>query len=400
MSAIHPQAVFSSSNPSGDLGTTQQGDLSHPAGRAHGTEHLGVEEAIFRLAAIVESSDDAIISKDLNGIIKSWNKSAERILGYTADEIIGRAVLVLIPEELQSEEVEILRRLRAGERIDHFETVRLTKSGRRIDVSLTVSPVKDRNGRIVGAAKILRDVTQQKKLEAALHTTERLASVGRLAATVAHEINNPLEAVLNCIYLATTQPEISEQTRSLLRTADIELGRVAHIAQQTLGFYRDHSLPAPINLSQLIGDVLGIYRGKMQYKQICFEQKIPQDITITGLQGELKQILANLLANAIDASNQNGRIEIRCWRSKNSISGEPGVRIAIADTGSGVPIDDRERLFEPFFTTKKAVGTGLGLWITKDLLEKRGGNIRFRSSTRSGHSGTVMSIFLPATHAA
>jgi PAS domain S-box-containing protein len=386
------------SHPSAESSSLHNVILHQQAARSRESElheQQRAQEAIFRLAAIVESSDDAIISKDLNGIVSSWNESAERILGYTAEEIIGRPVLVLIPPELQVEEVEILRRLRAGERIDHFETVRLTKSGERIHVSLTVSPVKDQHGRIIGAAKILRDVTQQKKLEAALHTTERLASVGRLAATVAHEINNPLEAVLNCIYLAKTQPGLSDETRDLLHTADSELGRVAHIAQQTLGFYRDNSQPAKVGLSQLIRDVVGIYEGKMRQKSLRLEKHVQEQATLIGLQGELKQIISNLLANAIDACETGGKVIIRC-RTCTDISGVPGVRITIADTGGGIALADRRRLFEPFFTTKKSVGTGLGLWITKDLLEKRGGSIRFRSSIGAGRSGTAMSLFLPA----
>src|SRR3954470_164688 len=155
-------------------------------------QHL-INEAALRLAAIVESSDDAIVSKDLNGLVTSWNKSAERIFGWTAEEIVGKSILTIIPPELHSDEPGILSRIRAGKRIEHFETVRMKKSGERVDISLTVSPVKDPQGNIIGAAKIARDITQQKKLEATLRTTERLASVGRLAATVAHEINNPLE---------------------------------------------------------------------------------------------------------------------------------------------------------------------------------------------------------------
>jgi PAS domain S-box-containing protein len=149
------------------------------------------------LAAIVESSDDAIISKNLDGTIMSWNQAAEHILGYTANEIIGQSILRLIPPELQSDEVMILSKIRAGQRIEHFQTQRLHKDGSRIEVSLTISPVKDARGKIIGAAKILRDITQQKRLEAALQTSERLASAGRMAATIAHEINNPLAAVTN-----------------------------------------------------------------------------------------------------------------------------------------------------------------------------------------------------------
>src|SRR4029077_4457436 len=172
-----------------------------------------VEEAALRLAAIVESSDDAIVSKDLNGVVTSWNKSAERIFGYKAEEIIGQPITVIIPLELLSDETLILSKIRAGERVEHFQSVRLHKNGERIDVSLTVSPIKDEQGTVIGAAKIARDITQQKKMEAALHTSEKLASVGRLAATIAHEINNPLEAITNFIYLAKQHPNLPEKVQ-------------------------------------------------------------------------------------------------------------------------------------------------------------------------------------------
>jgi PAS domain S-box-containing protein len=360
------------------------------------TEKKQAQQASFRLAAIVESSDDAIVSKDLNGIVKSWNASAERIFGYAPEEIIGQPITLLIPRDLWADEGRILAKIRAGERIDHFQTVRLHKSGERIDVSLTVSPVKDKRGNIIGAAKIVRDVTQQKKLEAALHTTERLASVGRLAATVAHEINNPLESVVNFVYLAKQQPEISAETRDFLAAADQELSRVAHIAQQTLGFYRDNSHPVSLSISAVIESVLKVYHFKLQNKALQIEPQIDPGIAILALQGEVKQVLSNLIANAIDASRQGGRIVIRARVSRHPLSGAAGVRITIADDGTGIAPKNKQRIFVPFFTTKQAVGTGLGLWITKDLLEKKGGSIQFRSSDRTP-SGTVMSIFLPET---
>src|SRR6185312_9956038 len=167
------------------------------------------QHASRHLVALVESSDDAIISKDLNGFITSWNPAAERMFGYTAKEAIGQNILLLIPEELHKDEPVILGKIRSGERIEHFQTVRLHKSGTPLDVSLTVSPIRD-GGKIIGAAKIVRDVTKQRKMEAALHISERLASVGRLAATIAHEINNPLEAVTNFIYLARQNPDLPE----------------------------------------------------------------------------------------------------------------------------------------------------------------------------------------------
>ena len=358
------------------------------------TEQMLIEKAASRLAAIVESSEDAIISKDLNGVIASWNQAAERILGYTAHEIVGQSILLIIPPDLREEETQILAKLVAGERIEHFQTVRMKKGGERIEVSLTISPVKDRQGRIVGAAKILRDITQQKRLEGALHTSERLASVGRMAATIAHEINNPLEAVTNFVYLARHDPGLPQNVRHYLNCADQELSRVAHIAQQTLGFYRDSSCPALLVVSEVVDDVLSIYERKFRYKKLRIERRIESGLTICSLEGELKQVLSNLLMNAIQASRDGGKIIVHARASRHHKSGRSGARITIADNGSGISRKDREKIFSPFFTTKKDLGTGLGLWITRELLEKTGGHIRFRSRN-SEPSGTVMSIYIP-----
>jgi PAS domain S-box-containing protein len=351
------------------------------------------EDAILQLAAIVESSADGIVSKDLNGIVTSWNSAAERILGFTAEEIIGQSITRIIPPDLQADEEMILGKIRRGERIEHFQTVRQTKEGERRDVSLTISPIKDKDGHIIGAAKIIRDITQQKKLEQALHTTEQLASVGRLAATVAHEINNPLESVTNLIYLAKTSPELADDVRHYLNCADQELSRVAHIARQTLGFYRDNSRPVWLKLSEVVQDVLVIYRRKLEYKGVTMQERITPDLKLYALEGELKQVLSNLIANAIDASHAGGKVWVCARAVSNSKTGERGIRIVVADNGSGIPVEYRDKLFLPFFT-KKEVGTGLGLWITKELIEKAGGSLRVRSRVGSV-SGTVMALFLP-----
>jgi PAS domain S-box-containing protein len=358
------------------------------------TEHRKASISRNQLAAIVDSSEDAIISKDLNGIVTGWNQSAERIFGYKPQEIIGRPITLIIPSQFLNDEALILSKVRAGERLDHFQTVRLNKSGGLVDVSLTVSPVKDGSGKIVGAAKIIRDITQQKKMEATFHTSERLASVGRLAATVAHEINNPLEAVVNFIYLAKQDPALPESIRAYLNAADKEIGRVAHITQQTLGFYRDNSQPVTLVIEDVIQDVLTIYERKCQYKALKIERRIEPGLMLSTLRGELKQILSNLIANAIDASKEDGKILIRAKTSRHFPSGRLGVRITVADNGAGISDQDKEKLFAPFFTTKASVGTGLGLWITKDLLKKKGGHIQFCSNS-SDRSGTVMRIFLP-----
>lgn len=355
-----------------------------------------------RLAAIVESSNDAIVSKDLHGIVTSWNPAAEKIFGFTVEEMIGRSIRAVIPPELQDDEERILTTITKGERIQHFETVRLTKNGRRIDVSLTISPMKDERGRIIGAAKIARDITEQKRAERALRTTERLASVGRLAATIAHEINNPLEAVTNLVYLAR-QRAATEDVREFLASAEQELDRVSHITRQTLGFYRDTTNPSTLRVSALLNPLINVFahRGRNKHVEICPE--ILDDPEIYAVAGEIRQVLANLLSNSFDAGPSGGQIRIRV-SAATTHSGEPlsGVRITIVDSGPGIPAEDRQRLFEPFFTTKKDIGTGLGLWVCKGIVNKHHGSIHVRSCTEPGKSWTVFSVFLPsrATEAA
>ena len=183
------------------------------------------EDPRLLLAAIIDSSEDAIISKDLTGIITSWNKAAHRMYGYTAEEIVGQSILRLIPEELQFEEDEILRKLKAGQRLEHYETTRVTKAGKRLEVSLTISPVKDSSGRVIGSSKIVRDITGRKQMERSLIQSEKLAAAGRMAATVAHEINNPLEAVLNLIFLARETCDRDSEAHEYLESAEKELER-------------------------------------------------------------------------------------------------------------------------------------------------------------------------------
>lgn len=204
-----------------------------------------------------------------------------------------------------------------------------------------------------------------------------------------------VDSLTNLIYLAKEHPEASEEIKRYLNSADEELRRVAHITQQTLGFYRDDSQPISLVVADVLQDVLTVYERKCQYKALNIEQRIEPGLTVNAVQGELKQILSNLFANAIDASNENGKIVICARTSHHFPSGTRGVLITIADNGVGISDENKQSLFTPFFTTKSAVGTGLGLWITKDLLEKRGGRIRFRS-TDSDRSGTVMTIYLPS----
>ena len=359
------------------------------------TARRNADEASHRLAAIVASSDDAIVSKDLNGIVTSWNAAAERIFGYSAQEMIGRPITTIIPPELQHDEVMILQTIARGERIEHFETVRMHRNGERLDVSLTISPVKDETGRIVGAAKIARDITQRKKEERALRTTERLASVGRLAATIAHEINNPLEAVTNLVYLAKTAA-VKKDVAEYLTAAEEELERVSQMTKQTLGFYRDATGTSTFRLSELVTPLVSVFASRARNKRIELRTQMKSDPEILAVRGEIRQLIANLLSNSIDAVGLGGWVCVRVSAVREwSGDQRDGVLLTVADNGGGISEDVRNNLFEPFFTTKKDVGTGLGLWVCKNIVEKHGGTIRFRSSTAPQRSGTVFSTFLP-----
>jgi PAS domain S-box-containing protein len=243
---------------------------------------------------------------------------------------------------------------------------------------------------VIGMIGTAQDITLRKTQESALRQSEKLAATGRLAATIAHEINNPLEAVTNLIYLVKTDPAVSPETQQLLETADQELARVSQIAQQTLGFYRDTTRPVDIDLESLLKSVMALFHRKLTYKKIQHTLDFEPNLHVFGLQGELRQVFSNLVVNAIDASAQ-GHILIR--GRHRTVNGVPGISILICDEGSGIPPEIRQRLFSPFFTTKQSVGTGLGLWVTRGIVEKQGGTIRFRSSS-TGVTGTIFRVFL------
>jgi len=357
------------------------------------TDQKQLDEVRFRLAAIVESSEDAILSKDLNGIILSWNNAAARILGYSADEIVGSSILRLIPAELHHEEFAILKKLKAGERIDHFETTRLHKSGKRLDVSLTISPIRNNSGTVIGASKILRDISDRKRLQRSLIDAERIAATGKMAATIAHEINNPLEALVNSVYLAKVNALHPDQVVAFLSMAESELERVSHIAKQTLGYYREYASTVPVQLGALVQEVLRIYGPKMKSAGIQVEEKLPSTQPIMLRKGEMIQVISNLVTNATHAMPSGGKLTLSVEDAVRS--GRSGVVLCVADEGIGISSEHIEKIFEPFFTTRQSVGTGIGLWIAKQFVEGHEGTIEVESTVGTPSHGTIFCIFLP-----
>lgn len=351
------------------------------------------------LAAIVEGSIDAILSKTLDGIITSWNKAAERMYGYTAEEVIGRPVAMLLPSDQQHKMDDILARLRRGERLEHFEAVRVTKDGRHLTVLITISPIRDSRGRIIGASSIARDITHLKRAEQALRDSEKLAVAGRMAATVAHEINNPLEAVSNVLYLLENSDSLDNTTRQFVWAAQEELKRIAQITKLTLGFYRGERKETDVRITDLIDNVLTLYGRKVESLGIKLQTRCEVTSSVRGDEGELRQVFSNLVVNAVDAMAEAGDslvihvYEGTDWRNPS----RRGVRTTIHDNGRGISPEHRRHLFEPFYTTKGEKGTGIGLWVSRGIVEKHGGSLRFRSSTTPGRSGTSFSVFLPST---
>jgi PAS domain S-box-containing protein len=355
------------------------------------------DEVRQQLAAIITSSDDAILSFTVDGIVTSWNRGAELLYGYTAAEIIGRPLAVLVPTDRAGEVERNIEYLRRGERIGSYQTEKIHKSGTRLQVLLSISPIRNENGELVGASAIARDIGQQKRTEEALRRNERLATAGRLTAAIAHEIRNPLEALTNLVYLARRDATGRDE---YLRLAEQEIGRLDSIAQQALGFVREASSPERLQPAKLLDEVLQLYLRKLQQNHITVDKRSQEQLEISGFPGELRQLFSNLILNAMEAMKDGGTLHLRVARTHEySGAQRAGVRVTIADTGSGIHSADLPHIFEPFYTTKKETGTGLGLWLAYGIAQKHSGSIRVASKTTAGHSGTVFSVFLPESPA-
>lgn len=241
------------------------------------------------------------------------------------------------------------------------------------------------------------EMEARKKAEDALIRSEKLASVGRMSAVIAHEINNPLAAVMDLLYLAERVDGVPEPVLEYLATMDGELKRIAHITRQTLGFYREIVVPAPFNIASLFDSVIDLLQAKIRSTHASVDLRCDSKLEFSAIHGELRQVFSNLLANSLDAIGEHGKVALKAARSRNPKDGTDCIRVTIADNGRGIESNALTKIFDPFYTTKGDIGNGLGLWVSKQIIEKHGGYIRVRSCKSGKYCGTSFSITLPAT---
>lgn len=367
------------------------------------TEHKQYEVRRALLDSIVTSSADAILSKSLDSIVTSWNAAAEKIFGYTAEEMIGKSIMCIYPEERRQEELRIVEKIKNGETIEHFETVRLTKEHKLIDVSITVSPIRDTRNIVIGISAICRDITIQKKLESQLQQSQKMEAIGHLTGGIAHDFNNLLAVIIGNLELLEHQT-LNEPSIKRVQTIQKAALRGADLTKRLLSFARQQNLnPAPTYLKNCIENMIEMASRtlgpEIKFRTMFDESMPPAFVDAAGLE----TALLNLAVNSRDAMPDGGLITISTqlidldekFVSAVNNNLKPGhyAKIMLSDTGCGMPPDILARAFEPFFTTKpRGKGTGLGLSMVYGFITQSGGIARIYSEV--GH-GTTVSIYLP-----
>lgn len=316
-------------------------------------------------------------------------------------DVVGKPVRIAMPEAVEQGYVEIMDRVyRTGEphvalgaRYEISAGDSLPRDERYLD--FTYQPLRGADGSISDIIVLGVDITDRKRAQDALIQSEKLAAVGRLTSSIAHEINNPLEAIANILYLLRDMDHRGE-VRKYLDLAEQELFRVSAITSQTLRFPKQPPQSSEVRCEDLIDSVLSLYHGRITNLSIAIERRERARRSIRCFEGEIRQVLSNLVGNSIDAMQEaGGRLMLRCREAHDTRSGQRGIVITVADTGSGMSTGTREKAFQPFFTTKGISGTGLGLWISKEIVDRHHGRLRVKSSQHPDHRGTVIAMFLP-----
>ncbi len=358
-----------------------------------------------RLRAILVSLSEAVVVCDLAGNVELMNPAAEQLSGWSQGEAFAKPFDLVFPlrcsetgAEPESPAGAVRRHLRTVSSVEPLHLARRDES--EVTVDQSGAPIYERNGRPSGVVLVLRDVTQQRRTQAALIASEKLAVTGRLAATIAHEIHNPLDSVANLLYLIKTGAS-AEENEVFLDTARAELDRATQISRSLLGMYRESRTAVSLDVSSLLESVLLLLKHRFAQGRLHVETQLLSPAMVTGFPVELRQVFTNLLANAAEASPIGGRIKVTVVESfapssnDAAVAARPGVLVAIEDEGVGISDEIRDQLFQPFFSTKGEAGTGLGLWVSKGIVQKHDGSIQLDSSTGPQDHGTRISVFLP-----
>src|SRR5579864_2336487 len=374
---------------------TEEGTLVSGAVRDI-TERMQAEQASRLLAAIVESSHDAIVSKTLNGVITSWNKGAERLFGYAAEEAVGQNITLIIPPERRGEEKTIIEQLMRGQRVDHFETVRMRKDGSLLDVSLTISPMKDASGRVVGASKLARDITERKRAEEALRQAQtdlahasRLTTMGELTASLAHEVKQPIAAVVTdantCVrWITRDEPDLNEAREAAWRIVK-DAKRASEIINRVrLLFKKGTPQRELLDVNEVAREMIVLLGDEASRHSISVRTELAKDLPhVLGDRVQLQQVLMNLIVNGVEAMHDvDGPRELTI---KSQLAQNNELMLSVSDTGRGLPRHQAEEIFNAFFTTKTH-GTGMGLRISRSIVESHGGRLWATDSCPRGAS--------------
>jgi two-component system, NtrC family, sensor kinase len=355
------------------------------------TEELRQREEQFRTRAdLLELATEAIMVRDLEGNVQFWNTGAENLYGWRCEEVLGREMHAVLHTvfPVSKEEIEVAVR---ENRTWHGNLLQKTRDGSEIVVACRKTMNREGNAIL----EVSRDITAQVQAEEALRETEKLAAMGRVAGIIAHEINNPLAAITNTLYLVRNHPSLDDTARHFADVAEQELQRVSHITRQTLSFYRESKQPIAVNLTDLLNDVLELQERVLHSSHIQVQREYASSPVVQGFPVELRQVFLNLIGNAIQAMSGGGKLRIFVRETTDWGRQRRGMAISILDTGVGIRPEDARRLFQPFFSTKSTKGTGLGLWISKGIVQKYDGSLTCRSFRTQTGCHTCFRVFLP-----
>jgi PAS domain S-box-containing protein len=357
-----------------------------------------VYESRQRFMTTLESIGDAVIACDNDGRVQFMNVIAQNLTGWTSTEAIGQPlqdVFYIVNEEtreIAENPVEKVRRLQHVIGLANH-TALVSRQGKEYVIDDSAAPIRDSEGEITGIVLVFRDVTDQRRTEAALIATEKLAVAGRLAASIAHEIHNPLDSVANLLFLLGSEDDPAKRSE-FLQLAQQELGRTMQISRTMLSLYREPKAPIAVDLQELLDGVLLLLNRRLQQQGIEVERDFAEPLVVEGFPAELRQVFTNLIMNALEAAGKDGRIRIRLERSPAEELRGVGAIVEVADSGPGVPEASAPNLFQPFFSTKGEQGTGLGLWVSMGIVQKHGGMIRIANG-EDGLPGAHVRVYLP-----